>query len=308
MRAITKLIGSLWFLLPSIAFANEGIAQFKNFLTQAQSAEGDFVQQQIRPARAGEEKPKVLRKSQGHFIFQRPGKFVWETIKPFEQKVIADGQNLLLWDKDLNQLTIRPAGQSLQSTPAAILFGGSAVEAHFDLIPGEEKGGIGATWLAKNNADLLRQFDRAIAFDRRGIDSVITHQGFGRCCSDNFGTALCAAIGAIDDNLMHLNDDTGVYTDTAEFVDLIPECTNISIGYSNEHTQNESLNIVYFNMLAKALVHVDFDSLPVVRDPLAPDPDDWRMYRRTGYWSTDWNDYAVYSTRSEEHTSELQSH
>ena len=51
-------------------------------------------------------------------------------------------------------------------------------------------------------------------------------------------------------------------------------------------------------MLAKALVHVDFDSLPVVRDPLAPDPDDWRMYRRTGYWSTDWNDYTVYSTAS----------
>ena len=142
MQAITKFICGLLFLLPSIAFANEGIVQFKNFLTQVQSAEGDFIQQQIRPARAGEDKPKVLRKSQGRFIFQRPGKFVWETIKPFEQKVIADGQRLLLWDKDLNQLTIRPVGQSLQSTPAAILFGGSAVETYFDLIPGEEKGGM----------------------------------------------------------------------------------------------------------------------------------------------------------------------
>lgn len=195
VRAITKLIGGLWFLLPSIAFANEGITQFKNFLTQAQSAEGDFVQQQIRPARAGEEKPKVLRKSQGHFIFQRPGKFVWETIKPFEQKVIADGQNLLLWDKDLNQLTIRPAGQSLQSTPAAILFGGSAVEAHFDLIPGEEKGGM--FWLelkSKNN--------------QPGVETPYSRIGIGMAqgapagleLHDNFGNVILITFSKIKIN------------------------------------------------------------------------------------------------------------
>ena len=195
MRAITKLIGGLWFLLPSIAFANEGIAQFKNFLTQAQSAEGDFVQQQIRPARAGEEKPKVLRKSQGHFIFQRPGKFVWETIKPFEQKVIADGQNLLLWDKDLNQLTIRPAGQNIQSTPAAILFGGSAVEAHFDLIPGEEKGGM--FWLelkSKNNQPGVET-----PYSRIGI-GMAQDAPAGLELHDNFGNVILITFSKIKIN------------------------------------------------------------------------------------------------------------
>ena len=160
----------------------------------------------------------------------------------------------------------------------------SGIAAYFIFTVGEEKGGIGATWLAKNNPDLLRQFDRAIAFDRRGIDSVITHQGWGRCCSDQFGQSLCDALGSFDQNLMHLNDDTGVYTDTAEFVDLIPECTNISIGYSNEHTVNESLNILYFEMLAGAAANVDWDSLPVARDPLKPDFDDWQRYR--GSYST----------------------
>jgi len=160
----------------------------------------------------------------------------------------------------------------------------SGIAAYYIFTVGEEKGGIGATWLAKNNPNLLRQFDRAIAFDRRGIDSVITHQGYGRCCSDTFGQSLCDAIGSFDQNLMHLNDDTGVYTDTAEFVDLIPECTNVSIGYSNEHTVNESLNILYFELLAAAAAAVDWDALPVSRDPLKPDPDDWQRYR-TGYWS-----------------------
>jgi hypothetical protein len=173
----------------------------------------------------------------------------------------------------------------------------SGVPAYYVFTVGEEKGGIGATWLAKNKPDLLRQFDRAIAFDRRGIDSVITHQGWGRCCSDEFGQSLCDALGSFDQNLMHLNDDTGVYTDTAEFIDLIPECTNISIGYSNEHTVNESLNIPYFEMLAGAAANVDWDSLPVARDPLKPDFDDWQRYRGShystgGYYSDGYSDHS----------------
>lgn len=201
VRAITKLISCLLFLSPSIALAHEGVDQFKNFLTQVQSAEGDFAQQQVRPARAGEDKPKVLRKSQGHFIFQRPGKFVWETVKPFEQKVIADGQRLMLWDKDLNQLTIRPVGQGLQSTPAAILFGGSAVETYFDLIPGEEKGGM--FWLElkpKNN--------------QPGVEAPYSRVGVGMAngvpagleLHDNFGNVILITLSKIKINASIGND------------------------------------------------------------------------------------------------------
>jgi hypothetical protein len=84
---------------------------------------------------------------------------------------------------------------------------------------------------------------------------------------------------------MHLADDTGIYTDTAEFTDLIPECTNISIGYSNEHTVNESLNLAYFNLLAAAAARIGWDDLPVVRDPHDPDPDDWRSYKASHHGS-----------------------
>jgi len=188
-------IASSTFSIAAYSQSESGTEQLRQFVRNSKTAEGDFVQQQIRPARAGEEKPKVLRKSQGHFIFQRPGKFVWETIKPFEQKVIADGQNLLLWDKDLNQLTIRPAGQSLQSTPAAILFGGSAVEAHFDLIPGEEKGGM--FWLelkSKNN--------------QPGVETPYSRIGIGMAqgapagleLHDNFGNVILITFSKIKIN------------------------------------------------------------------------------------------------------------
>ena len=118
-----------------------------------------------------------------------------------------------------------------------LLCGG--VPAYYVFTQGEECGGIGAKHLAKDEA-LLSQFDRAIAFDRRGIDSVITHQGYGRCCSDEFAQALADELSS-GNVLMYLGDDTGIYTDTAEFVDVIPECTNISVGYMYEHSDKEEL-------------------------------------------------------------------
>jgi len=174
------------------------------------------------------------------------------------------------------------------------------VAGYYIFTQGEERGGIGAKYLADHYTELLAEFDRAIAFDRRGTDSVITHQGYGRCCSDEFGNALCRELGKDNDNMMHLNDDTGVYTDTAEFTSVIAECTNISVGYLHEHTEREELNMVYFTQLAASVLVVDWDFMPVVRDPFVPDPDEvlykwgssWNTYggkgSRAGKWDVDW--------------------
>jgi hypothetical protein len=153
-----------------------------------------------------------------------------------------------------------------------LLYAG--IPAYYIFTQGEECGGIGATFLAKHWGDGLAKFDRAIAFDRRGIDSVITHQGRGRCCSDAFGEALSAALNA-DDTLMYLPDNTGVYTDTAEFIEVIPECTNISVGYYSEHSDKESLDVLHFVALAERVAKIDWDSLPTDRDPTVVDTLDW---------------------------------
>ena len=150
----------------------------------------------------------------------------------------------------------------------------SGVPAYYIFTQGEECGGIGATWLAKHQRELLSEFDRAIAFDRRGIDSVITHQGRGRCCSDAFADALSDALNA-DLTLMYLPDNTGVYTDTAEFIEVIPECTNISVGYYSEHSDKESLDILHFQALADRVALIDWDSLPTDRDPTVVEVMDW---------------------------------
>ena len=182
-----------------------------------------------------------------------------------------------------------------------LLCGG--VPAYYVFTQGEECGGIGARAMSADTA-LLSQFDRAIAFDRRGIDSVITHQGYGRCCSDTFAQALADSLSS-GDVLMYLGDDSGIYTDTAEFVDVIPECTNISVGYMYEHSDREELNIHHFTALADAVLTLPWDTLPTERDPSVReskwDSYDYAYAMPSGAWTKDW-----WKTYKDEYTMEMQ--
>lgn len=148
----------------------------------------------------------------------------------------------------------------------------AGVPAHYVFTVGEECGGVGASALVKDRPGMFSRFDRAIAFDRRGTTSVISHQG-ARCCSDAFAEALSTALSG--DELMYMPDDSGVYTDTAEFTHLVPECTNISVGYMREHSDEEAQDIFHLQALAETAARLDWDALPTERDPLTAEEYAW---------------------------------
>jgi len=136
---------------------------------------------------------------------------------------------------------------------------------------GEERGGIGSSGMAKKYDIFLKQFKYAIAFDRRGTGDVITEQMCGVCCSDEFALALAALLNTNVSNVSmgYKPDDTGSFTDTANYIGIIPECTNVSVGYDNEHTPNETLDVWHLMQLRDAVIAVFKTGidLPVVRDP-----------------------------------------
>jgi outer membrane lipoprotein carrier protein len=149
--AVSIAISITSFLATNIVCAQSesGAEQLRQFVRNSKTAEGEFVQQQLRAPKANEPQEKglkVVRETRGNFVFQRPGRFVWDTQKPFEQKLITDGKQIILWDKDLNQATFRSAGQVLATTPAAILFGEASLDQNFDLLEGEER--LGMKWVA----------------------------------------------------------------------------------------------------------------------------------------------------------------
>lgn len=130
---------------------------------------------------------------------------------------------------------------------------------------GEERSGIGSGKVAEifDSVPHLQNIKRCVSFDRRNLYSVITSQLGRQCCSDIFGNALA---GELNKSGLKLSlDPTGIYTDSANFMDDIPECTNVSVGYYNEHTVNEYQNITYLENLCKAVLNVNWEDLPTVR-------------------------------------------
>lgn len=160
---------------------------------------------------------------------------------------------------------------------------------------GEEVGCVGSKKVAdKHKETKIDGINKVISFDRRGKTSVITFQSNYRCCSDKFAEALSAELNKADSTFNYKNDPNGIYTDSAKFISIYPECTNISVGYQNEHTFAETQDIEHLTKLAEACLKIDWVSLPVERDP-----------SKTEYNSYDygygWNDYdweGSYSGRS----------
>lgn len=133
----------------------------------------------------------------------------------------------------------------------------------------EEIGGHGSSYIAKKTPELLHGINYAIAFDRKGTDSVITHQ-MGRCASNKFGDALSAALGG-----EFSCDDTGTFTDTANYIGLVSECTNISVGYYSAHTSSETLDVSFCAWLLERVCVLDVCALPVAREPVSDIWDNW---------------------------------
>jgi len=145
---------------------------------------------------------------------------------------------------------------------------------------GEEVGCIGSGDASGVIKDFKGKYDRIISFDRRGTNSVITFQSSRRCCSDEFAHKLSDELNKGDFGLNFRDDNTGIYTDSAEFTKIIPECTNISVGYYNEHSIKENQDIDHLERLALACLDVDWENLPTSRD-MNKDESIYSDYKRT---------------------------
>ena len=151
---------------------------------------------------------------------------------------------------------------------------------------GEEVGCIGSGLASK---DLnFKNYNKIISFDRYGTNSVITHQSSQRSTSDIFADALCDELNT--HGFIFEKDSGGVYTDSAEFMGIIPECTNISVGYYKQHTFQEYQDIDFLSNLASVCLIVNWDNLPVSRDPSKVEYKE--IYYSVNDYIIDYDDYT----------------
>jgi hypothetical protein len=144
----------------------------------------------------------------------------------------------------------------------------------------EEVGCIGSAALVKSNPYWLTHIDAVISFDRYGDNSVITHQMGLRTASDDFAKSFADAL-----DMPQLAADThGSYTDSNEYANVVPECTNISVGYYGQHGVNETQDLEYADLLMYALTQADWTKLVISRDPSL-----YETYYEDDWWGQNWS-------------------
>lgn len=134
-KALKTLSTVVLVFLPFSAMAGS-VDQLHQFLTATRTFKADF--EQLVVGRSGR-KPQ---QSSGTVAISRPGKLRWEIVKPYPQLVVGDGEKIWIYDSDLQQVTVRKAGQAIGSSPAALLAGSNELEKNFTLSEGAPADGL----------------------------------------------------------------------------------------------------------------------------------------------------------------------
>ncbi len=114
---------------------------------------------------------KVVRSAAGKLYLQKPGKFRWDYSQPSQQLILADGKQIWLYDKDLQQANVRDMDVSLASTPAVLLSGGATVSSQFDVTALPKSGGLDWYQLVPKHPDTDFQMVR-IGFNKGELASM----------------------------------------------------------------------------------------------------------------------------------------
>lgn len=119
---------------------------------------------------------REIDRATGTLIVQRPGKFSWD-IHPQPvatdgagantsaaggagQLMVCDGMNLWFYDRDLQQVTVKPVDAALSATPAMLLSGAVDVRKSFKISPVGEREGL--DWVLVEPAGAQADFRSAL--------------------------------------------------------------------------------------------------------------------------------------------------
>ena len=167
-------------LAASSAFAAGSIEKLKAFAEQTQSARASFTQT-VRDKNGA-----TVQTASGRIVFQRPGKFRWEYEKPYQQTLVGDGQKLWVYDKDLNQVTVKKLEGALGSSPAALLAGSNEIDQYYNLDAKGTKGGL--DWLEAFPRDEDSMFSKVrMGFKGNTLDTMELYDHLGQVTVIRFG-------------------------------------------------------------------------------------------------------------------------
>ena len=166
-----RLILLFLLVLPAAASAAT-VEELKSLLRETTTARSRFAQMVL------DKNLKPLQQSTGNMQFARPGKFRWEYDKPYQQTIVGDGTRVWIYDKDLNQVTVRRMDVALGSTPAALLAGSSDIDKSYALTATGNQDGL--DWIEAVPRARDSTFEKVrLGFSKSGLEAMELRDQFG---------------------------------------------------------------------------------------------------------------------------------
>lgn len=173
MKTAFRLLIGLCLLGLSLAAHAGARQQLDKFSQGISGLSADFAQRVYGPN--GEAKDQ----SSGRVQLKAPRQFRWEVVKPYPQLIVADGDNLWVYDPDLEQVNVRNQSAEENSSPLAVLIDPTELERQFSV---KEGSGQGLEWLELTpKKPEEAPFERArLGFGPAGLARMELFDGLGQ--------------------------------------------------------------------------------------------------------------------------------
>lgn len=148
-----------------------------------------------------------LQITTGSIKLKRPGRFVWAYEGAGSQEIIADGERIWLYDKELEQVTVNAIDERIAGTPLVLLMRSAPLEDSFEIVELGEAENI--NWLELTPKSETSDFEKVfIGLNEEGLAAMELRDNFGQATQIRFSDFESGI--ELDDSLFEFEAPEGV--------------------------------------------------------------------------------------------------
>ena len=124
--------------------------------------------------------------SNGTLAIEAPRQFRWETVKPYQQTIVADGQKVWIYEPDLQQVSVRSQSSEEAHSPLTVLTDLTQLDSQFNATEDAPRDGL--EWLKLTSKAKEPEFEYAeLGFDASTLQRMLFKDQLGNTTEIRFG-------------------------------------------------------------------------------------------------------------------------
>ena len=172
-KRLLAAAGGVLLLISPVVYSGVALEQLESFIQDIETFEADFEQTLY------DSDSEPLQKSIGTIQLKRPGKFIWTYFSPEEQQIVADGERIWMYDKDLEQVTVNSIRDRIAGTPLVLLMRAAPLDDSFSLT--ELGSSDGVNWVELTPKADSSDFEQVfIGLNSDGLAAMELRDNFGQ--------------------------------------------------------------------------------------------------------------------------------